>query len=106
MRHVQSVKLRKKAKKRPNIPKNPIFSMNLVPSIWFLKSRRVKVRGDKPYASSSQGFFKRVPTLKNSLVSFDFIEIHQDRQEARIGKFGLSKTGFEHQRFNQVFRIS
>ena len=106
MRHVQSVKLRKKAKKRPNIPKNPIFSMNLEPSIWFLKSRRMKVRGDKPYASSSQGSFKRVPTLKNSLVSFDFVEVHQDRQEARIGKIGLSKTGFEHQRFNQVFRIS
>ena len=106
MRHVQSVKLRKKAKKRPNIPKNPIFSMNLEPSIWFLKSRRMKVRGDKPYASSLQGSFKRVPTLKNSLVSFDFIEVHQDRQEARIGKIGLSKTGFEHQRFNQVFRIS
>ena len=59
--------------------------MNLEPFIWFLKSGRMKVRGDKPYASSLQGSFKKVPTLKNSLVSFDFIEIRQDRQEARIG---------------------
>ena len=63
--------------------------MNLEPSIWFLKSGRMKVRGDKPYASSSQGFFKRVPTLKNSLVSFDFLEVHYDRQEARLGEFSL-----------------
>ena len=44
MRHVQRVKLRKKAKKRPNIPKNPTLSTNLAPSIWFLKSGRIRVR--------------------------------------------------------------
>ena len=84
MRHVQSVKLRKKAKKRPNIPKNPIFSMNLGPSIWFLKSGRIRVQGETLSFQLTR-VIKEVPTFKIVLLSFDFIGIQQDRQEARIG---------------------
>ena len=85
VKQAQAVKPRKTQMKRPMIPKGPIFSMNLFPSIWFWIKMRGRNVSSNPNPIQSTGSIQDAPTLKRPYVcSNSEVHVGWDKK-ARIG---------------------